>query len=139
MSPAVILLLRGSKAWIFILTIFTSLLLPHAYFSSKFTKLSFIWYFSTVMSILTKKFFRRCAILGESPRHEMIFSRKIVRAKSFTGFISQYFSKFQKEVLEDFRRHLTYYWRSRNCDPFYFLGGEISNHAACFDISPPKK
>ena len=128
-------------ARIFIFTIFARLLLPLAHFSSKFTKLSFIWYFSTFMSILTKKFFLRCAILGESPGDEMIFSPKNRSCQKLHRFhFSTFFSKFQKEVLEDFRRHLSYYWGGvRNFDPFYFLGGELSKHAACFDISPPKK
>ena len=68
--------------------------------------------------------------IGGIPGRQNDFFRKIVHAKSFTGFISQYFSKFQKEVLEHFEPHLTYYWGSRNFDPFYFLGGEISKHAA---------
>ena len=52
-----------------------------------------------------------------------IFVRKIAHAKSFTGFISQYFfSKFQKEVLEHFEPPLCW---GQNFDPFYFLGGEI--------------
>ena len=69
----------------FIFAIFARLLLPHAHFSSKFTKLSFIWYFTAFMRIFTKKFFRRCAILGESPGDEMIFFLE----KSFAPKASQ--------------------------------------------------
>ena len=77
--------------------------------------------------------------IGGIPGRQNIFLEK-----SFTPKVSQVlflntFSKFQKEVLEDSRRHLTFSWGSQNLDPLYFLGGEISKHAACIDISPPKK
>ena len=61
-----------------------------------------------------------------------------LRKVSQVSFLNM-FSKFQKEVLEHFEPHLTYYWGRQNSDPFYFLGGEISKHAACFDISSAKK
>ena len=85
----------GGMARIFTFTIFARFLLPHGHFSSKFTKLSFIRYFSTFMSIFTKKYFRWCSVLGDSQDKDFFFW-KIVHAKKFKGFISQYFFKILK-------------------------------------------
>ena len=65
-------------------------------------------------------------------------TKRFFSEKSFTPKVSQVsflniFLKFQKEVLEHFEPHLTYYWGSQNLDPFYFLAGKISKHAACFN------
>ena len=55
------------------------------------------------------------------PGRQNDFFRKIVHAKSFTGFTSEYFfSKFQKEVLEHFRRHLSYYWGNPQATKLFF-------------------
>ena len=64
--------------------------------------------------------------------------------KSLTPKVSQVaflniFPKFQKEVLEDFRRHLSYLLDSQISTRKYFWRSEMSKHAACFDISVRKK
>ena len=77
--------------------------------------------------------------IGGFPGRRNDFSKKSYTPKDSQVSFLNMFSKFQKEVFEDFRRHLTYYWTSQNFDPVYFLGREISKHAACFDILAPKK
>ena len=80
---------------ILIFTIFAGLLLPHAHFSSEFTKLSFIWHLWTFSQ---KKFFRWSSILAGQRIFpgQRIFFRKIIHAKRFIGFICQYFVKIPK-------------------------------------------
>ena len=75
------------------------------------------------MSIFTKNVFFRDVPYWGNPRT----TKRYFFQKSFT-------SKDSQVSLEDFRRHLNYYRGLRNFDPFYFLGGEISKQAACFDI-----
>ena len=99
-----------------------------------------LYIFQHIYEHFNKKSFFGDVLYWGIPR----MTKRFFFKKSFTPKDSQVsflniFSKFQKEVLEDFRRHLTYYQGSRNFDPFYFLRGEISKHAACFDISSPKK
>ena len=53
----------------------------------------FLWYFGTFMSIFTKKVFSVMFHIGGIPGRRNDFFRKIVHAKRFTGFISQYFLK----------------------------------------------
>ena len=66
-------------------------------------------------------------IEGIPGRWNDFFPKKRSRQKIRRFHFSIFFSKFQKEVLEDFRGRLTYYWRSRNFDPFYILGAKYQN------------
>ena len=82
------------------------------------------------MSIFTKKFF--VDVLYWGIPQTKIFFRKIVYAKSFIGFISQYFFKIPKGGVRRLQAaSKLLLGGGRNFDPFYFLGGEISKHAAC--------
>ena len=64
---------------------------------------------------------------GIPGRQNDFFPKNRSRQKFHRLYFSIFFSKFQKEVLEHFRPHLTYYQGSRNFDPFYFLGAKYQN------------
>ena len=90
-----------------IFIILACLLRLRAHFSTKFTKLSIVWQFSTIMSIFKKKSFSVMYHIGGIPGLRKIFFLE----KSFTPKFSQVvflniFSKFQKEVLEGICRHV---------------------------------
>ena len=92
------------------------------------------------MSIFKKKKFFSDVPYWGNPRTKKNFFFE----KSFTPKVSQVaflniFSKIQKEVLEEIWRHLSYLVESQISTRKYFLRIEISKHAACFDISVPKK
>ena len=59
------------------------------------------------------------------------FFRKIVHAKSFTGFISQYFFKIAKGGVRTLRASSSLLLGESKFGPLHFLGGEISKHAGC--------
>ena len=65
---------------------------------------------------------------GIPGRRKHFFEKSLTPKVSQVAFLN-IFSKFQKDVLEGIRRHLTYYWGVENFDPFYFSRTEISKHA----------
>ena len=105
-------------------------------FSSKFTKLSFIWYFSTFMSIFTKKkFYRRCSVLRGTPDEDYFSEAYFTSKVSLVSFLNTFF-KIPKGGLKRVRAASNYYWGIKILTHSIFWGQNIK-HAACLFFLRP--
>ena len=116
---------------------------PFAATRSSFMQITQTKFYKVVQCNLEKissKFFSKLfSYWGNPLTQKIFFSRKYFFQNVSPPASLKIFQKFQKYLLDNSEPQLTCYRGVKNLSRKYFLAAEISNHAACFDISAAKK